>query len=216
MNRPVQINNSLQKAPEIHSVVVIPIRKTEHADFLRDMFSGERGKPIKINRNEFTGKFIFSLRKYSKLPVVQKIPEGYIPVEFEFPETEYSQHNCQFCYYPLEHIEMINDYVSAFFDLYFHIYFTDTKDIDRLQCEDEFSNVEITRDVLIDSLVFGMDMTDVSKAIETTKKREYRKSVKEMVRKIGKFKQKDIRFRRKLYEKRRKNIYRVVFQYDKK
>lgn len=216
MNKPVQLHDATQRLTESRSVVVIPIRKTEHADFLRDMFNGERGKPIKINRNEFTGKFIFSLRKYSRFPVLQKIPEGYIPVEFEFPETEYSQHHCQFCFYPLEHVEMINDFVAAFFDLYFHLYFTDTKDIDRLQNEDEFGNVEITRDILIDSLVFGMDMTDVSKAIETTKKREYRKSVKEMVRKIGKFKQKDIRFRRKLYEKRRRNIYNVVFQGNKK
>jgi hypothetical protein len=199
----------------ISPVIIIPIRKQEHVDFIRNLFNGTRGLPIKITRNEFTGKFIFSLRQYSALPKQQIIPDGYIPVAFEFPETEYSQHKKHFCYYSLENIEMINDFISAFFDLYFHIYFFDTTDIDHLTGSDEFGNIEITKQMLVESFVVGLDMFDFSKSSETIKKREYRKSVKEMVRKQKKFLQKDYLFRKKLYDKRRNNIYSIVFQHIK-
>lgn len=188
---------------ENKTTVILPIRKEEHVDFLRSIFNGTRGQPIKINRDEFLGKFIFSLRRYSDRPSCQSIPEGSIPVEVQFPASALSTADRHFCYFTLEDVERINDFISSVFDLYFHVYFLDTRDISRLQEEDEFSNMEITREMLVDSFVFGLDMVDFSRANETLKKREYRAQMKEIARTRQKFLKKDYNFRRKIYQRRR-------------
>lgn len=196
------------------SVVKLPIRKPEHIDFIRELFQGERGKPIKITRNEFIGRFIFSLRCYSDKPVQQKIPEGMNAVEIEFPSVEWSSHFKHYSYFPVEHVMQINDFISSCFDLYFHIYFFDTAEIEDLSTDDELSQIEITKQMLVDSFVSGLDMLDFSKASETIKKREYRRSVREMMLKQKKFILKDYRFRKKIYNMRRKYIKSILFQYD--
>ena len=196
------------------TIVTLPVRKPEHIDFLRDIFDGERGRPIKINRSEFTGRFIFSLRCYSDKPVPQKIPEGMTAVEIEFPSAQWSSHEKRYTYFPVEHVIQINDFLSSCFDLYFHIYFFDTTDIDDLGSDDELSQIEITKQMLVDSFVTGLDMVDFARSSETIKKREYRRSVKEMVRKQKKFLRKDYNFRRKVYNRRRKYIKSILFQDD--
>jgi hypothetical protein len=192
------------------SVVLLPIRKAEHADFLRDVFDGIRGQPIKIHRNEFVGRFIFSLRSYSEKPAKQIVPDGMTPVEIEFPDTPCTTHQKRYIYFPPEHIEQINDFLSAYFDLYFHIYFFDVPDMDKEN--NEMNGVEITRQMLVDSFVVGLDMNDFSKATETIKKREYRKSLKEMARLREKFLKKDYNFRKKVWVRRKKHLHKILFQ----
>jgi hypothetical protein len=82
----------MQPSGKSDSTIILPLRKQEHADFLRDLFNGQRGEPIKLTRHEFAGRFIFSLRKYADRPVQQRIPEGMIPVEMQFPDTSNSTH----------------------------------------------------------------------------------------------------------------------------
>ena len=200
---------------ESKTTVILPVRKEEHIDFLRDLFNGARGQPIKINRKEFVGRYIFSLRKYANSPQRQIIPNGMTGVEIEFPDTEVSTCKKHFCFFPVEHVEQINDFISAAFDLYFHVYFLDTRDIDRIEEEADFSNIEITREVLVDSFVFGLDMVDPARANETIKKREYRRQMKEMTRIRNKFLKKEYRFRRDIYLKRR-NYLRIMLFENKK
>jgi hypothetical protein len=199
---------------EIQVSAILPIRKEEHADFLRSLFNGHRGVPIKIARKEFAGRFIFSLRKYSPAPLRQVIPDGYIPVEIEFPETPYATPDKHFCFFPLEHVEQINDFIGAAFDLFFHVYFFDTGDLEKTDEEGSpFS--EITREMLVESFVVGLDMIDFSRASETVKKRQYRKQVKEMARKQRKFLEKDYVFRKKIYANRRKNLNKILLKSPK-
>ena len=195
---------------EIKTVVTLPIRKEEHVDFLRSMFNGTRGQPIKINRYEFLGRLIFSLRKYSPCPTRQIIPTGYMSVEIEFPDTPHSTAEKNFCYFPLEHVEQINDFLSGAYDLYFHLYLFDTRDIDKREEEDELGNVEITREILVDSFVIGLDMIDLSRANETIKKRIYRKEMKDLERKREKYLRKDYNFRKKIYLIRRNNLKNML------
>ncbi len=190
--------------------VILPIRKKEHADFLRSMFNGSRGQPVKINRDEFLGQFIFSLRRYSNKPNCQPMPEGTFPVEVQFPASSLSTADRHFCYFTLEDVERINDFISSVFDLYFHVYFLDTRDISKLQEEDEFIDVDITREMLVDSFVFGLDMLDFSKANETIKKREYRAQMKEIARARQKFLKKDYNFRKKIYQRRRMYLKNMI------
>lgn len=198
-------------SPSENGRAILPIRKPEHADFLRELFNGKRGEPLQITRSDFTGRFIFSLRHYSKRPVTQKVPQGMIPVEVVFPQTQLSTSERRFCYFPLECVEQINDFLGAAFDLYFHIYFFDTGDLENLDPRDELREVPLTRELLVDSFVSGLDMEDISRASETFKKRQYRKQVREMARLREKFLKKDYNYRRKIYQKRRNNLKYNLF-----
>ena len=202
----------MQPSGRSDSTIILPLRKQEHADFLRDLFNGQRGQPIKLSRHEFAGRFIFSLLKYADRPVQQRIPEGMIPVEIEFPDTSNSTHENRYSFFPVEHVEQINDFIAGCFDLYFHTYFFDTRDIEEMELESDQESPRVTRQMLVDSFVVGLDMLDFARATETVKKREYRKSVKEMVRTQKKFLQKDYNFRKKIYLKRRKNLQGILFQ----
>lgn len=202
------LNNSLQDLTKI----ILPIRKMEHVDFLRDLFDGTRDKPIRIHRKHFIGRFIFSLRSPSKIPKPTVIPQGMIPVEIELPETHLSKSDRHFFHFTQEHIEQINDFISAAFDLYFHIYFIDTSDLEKLDQEDELRTATITREILVDSFIFGLDMVDYARANETIKKREYRKQMKELELKRWKFLKKERTFRKNIYLKRRKNLKFMILQ----
>jgi hypothetical protein len=204
---------SHQNEPSLQKqVVIVPVKKKEHIDFIRDIFDGEKGKPIKINRHEPVGRFIFSHREYSSKPVCQNIPPGYTAVEIEFPCQENSSHENHFCYFSIEAVTQINDFVSAWFDLYFHTYFFDTCDIERDEKNGEFENIEITRDMLIESFITGLDMDDYSRANETMKKRELRAAIKGLARKHNKLLRKDYNFRKKIYMKRKNNLKHILFQ----
>jgi hypothetical protein len=41
--------------------VILLVGREEHIDFLRDLFNAVRGEPIKINRKEIMGRYIFFL-----------------------------------------------------------------------------------------------------------------------------------------------------------
>jgi hypothetical protein len=194
------------------SIVILPIRKPEHADFLRDLFNGTRGQPIKLNRDEFAGRFIFSLRAYSDKPNKQSIPEGMMPVPVEFPDTNCTTHQKKYCFFPLEHVEQINDFLSAYFDLFFHVYFFDIRDLDIEKTEEDFGDIEVTKQMLVDSFVVGLDMLDFAKGTETIKKREYRKSLKEMKRLQEKFLKKDYNFRKKVFNRRKNHLKSILSQ----
>ena len=195
---------------EIKTVVTLPIRKEEHVDFLRSMFDGTRGQPIKINRHELMGRLIFGLRKYSSNPNRQIIPDGYVTVDIEFPNIEFSTCNKHFCYYTIEDIQQINDVLSALFDIYFYHYFIDEDSIETLKKMPEFEGVEITREMLVDSFVFGMGIVDTSRANETVKKREYRRQMIEDNRKRRKFYIKDYNFRQKLFLLKYNNLKKMI------
>ena len=80
---------------------ILPVRKQEHVGFLHQLFNSNRGEPLRINRSEFAGRFIFSLRHYSDKPLKQGIPEGYTGVPVEFPDTGLSSHQKLTCSSPL-------------------------------------------------------------------------------------------------------------------
>jgi hypothetical protein len=75
--------------------------------------------------------------------------------------------------------------------------------------------VEITKELLIDSFVFGLDLVDTSKANETFKKRLYRKQLKEIARLRKRFIMKDYNFRKSIFIQRRKNLNFLLFKKDK-
>lgn len=192
---------------------IVPIANDELYCFLCDFHDQFRSWPVKISQNNALGELIFSLRRYSRMPIKQKLPNGWIPVLVEFPEVADSTSKKHFVYYPVEAINQINHALAALFDVYFHVYFNHHKDID---LDAEMEEEEKTRLMLIDSFIFGMGIKDYNHASEKVKKRAYREEVYELNRLRNKFRIKDFRFRQKVFDKRRKFIKEIVNQDDKK
>lgn len=192
---------------------IVPVATDELYCFLCDWHGQFRSWPVKLRQDNAIGELIFSLRRYSEVPVKQKIPAGWMPVLVEFPLTSDSTAAGHFVYYTTEAINQINHALSALFDTYFHVYFNHHKDID---CDTDMDSIEKSRMMLVDSFIFGMGIKDYNQASEKVKKRAYRDEVYEINRLRKKFIMKDLRFRLKVYEKRKKNIQTIVIQPDKK
>jgi len=200
------MNKSLQSTQAI-----LPLKKHELVAYLYDAFNIKPGETLKLTRKSFTGRFITSLRKYSDVPVVSPVPPGWIPVIIEFPKSDYSTAERHFNYFTLECIEQINDFIQASFDLFFHVYFFDLTDLDKLK-DNESGEMELTKLNLVDSFVWGLNLIDIGSANETIKKREYRRELEILNKKRDRFIKKERRFRKEIYEKRKKYIKNVINQ----
>ena len=100
-----------------------------------------------------------------------------IPVEIQFPDTSNSTQENRYAFFPVEHVEQINDFIAGCFDLYFHTYFFDTRDIEEMELEGDQGSARITRQMLVDSFVVGLDILDFARATETVKTRCHRNSL---------------------------------------
>jgi hypothetical protein len=190
---------------------ILPVKKQELVAFLYDTFNTIPGQPVKLARTHFTGRFITALRKYAKLPTEQHIPQGWIPVVVEFPETPNSTTDRHFIYFNLECVEQANDFLQASFDLFFHVYFFDLTGLRNI--EDEITEeTELTKMHLVDSFVSGLNLIDLGSSNEMIKKREYRRELEILTRKRARFIKKERRFRLEIYKKRKEYIKSVLNQ----
>jgi len=190
---------------------ILPVKKQELVAFLYDMFDAEPGKPLKLSRTVFTGRFITSLRTYSDFPVKQQIPKDWIPIVVEFSDSPYSTADRHFIFFNLECVEKANDFIQATFDLFFHVYFFDHTGLINL-AEEIIPDKELTKLHLVDSFVAGLNLVDVGSSSDMIKKREYRKSIEILHRKRARFLKKGYRFREEIYKKRVEFLKSVINQ----
>jgi hypothetical protein len=190
---------------------ILPVKKQELVAYLYDVMETPPGQPLKLTRRNFVGRFITSMRKYSNVPVKTEIPECWSYVVVEIPVSDVSNPDLHFNYFPLEHVEQINDYLQASFDLFFHVYFFDLGSMRKIDCVAE-EEIEFTKLHLVDSFISGLNLIDLDGANEMMKKREYRRELEYLNRKRLTFIKKERRFRIEIYEKRKKYIQSVVNQ----
>lgn len=209
------MSNNYQKTQTVKkpsgNQAILPVKKQELIAFLYDTFGATPGEPIKLTRTHFTGRFITSLRKHSDIPVTSPVPDGWIPVIVELPQTEKGTTEYHFNYYTLECAEQINDFLQASFDLFFHVYFFDLGNLRTIDCDDG-EETAITKMHLVDSFVAGLNLLDMGSATETIKKREYRREVEMLTQKRARFIKKERRFRLEIYNKRREYIKSILNQ----
>lgn len=194
---------------------ILPVKTPELAAFLYNTFDTPPGEPIKLSRAHFAGQFIIGVRKYSDTPVKQYIPEGWTSVVVQFPSDESSTADRHFCYFKNEYIMCIHDVIKSSFDLFFHVYFYDTSDLNNFEWE-QMGMTEVSKLFLVESFIVGMGLVDIDSAHETIKKREYRKEVAEWNKKRQRFLKKDYRFRRRVHEKRRETLVNILNERFKK
>lgn len=205
---PVSVNF---KTPGTNQAI-LPVKKQELVAYLYDVMEIPPGQPLKLTRRNFVGRFITSLRKYSDVPVKSQVPDGWIPLLIELPQTDnYSTSERHFNYFSLEHAEQINDYMQASFDLFFHVYFFDLGSMRKIDCGNE-EEIELTKLHLVDSFISGLNLIDLDGANEMVKKREYRRELENLNRKRISFLKKERRYRIEIYEKRKKYIQNITNQ----
>lgn len=193
----------------------LPVKTHELAAFLYNTFETKPGDPIKLNRNHFAGRFLIGARNYSETPKKQQIPDGWTSVVVEFPADDNSTADRHFCYFKNENVMCAHDVIKAAFDLYFHVYFYDTSDLNNFEWE-QMGMTKVSKLFLVESFIVGLGLVDIESADETIKKREYRKELAEWNKNRQRFLKKDYRFRKRIHEKRRENLLNILNEHLKK
>jgi hypothetical protein len=193
---------------------ILPVKNIEMAAYFYDIYNTAPGEAVELKRTEPIGSLITGLRSYSKKPVKQTTPEGWIPVCVLFPESENSTAKNHFIYFKTEDIERINDVMRGFYKLYFHTYFSDLADLHKFK-NGENAPADVTKKLLVDSFLIGLGLMDVTQAEERIKKRSYYMEVKKLEALRRKFVVRDYNFRKKIYQKRRKWTQVVASQHIK-
>lgn len=104
------------------SRLTLYFRKDLIAEFFVSQFSKRNKNTITLSRTNDLGKYVFSMIKYSPVPVTQKTEPGAINIIVELPEVHGSTSHCHFPVLTKDDMIKINDYVSVIFNLKFQQY----------------------------------------------------------------------------------------------
>lgn len=104
------------------SRITLNFSKDLIAEFFVSQFSKRNKNIILLTRNNDIGKYIFSMIKYSPIPVPQKLTSGSNSILVEIPQVHGSTHHCHFPTITRDDMIKINDYVSVIFNLKFQQY----------------------------------------------------------------------------------------------
>jgi hypothetical protein len=141
--------------------IYLSIRKPFFENYLRYMFSCPEG-PIKVNRSEEIGKYLYSRVRYTTLPQGQ--PKSGNVIQLILPDHPLDQSSYRFINYTEDDMSRINDFIEATayldFRMTVQVGSNDLK-VDRKFAINIFSNV-----------IFGEDK------YEMLKKDEYRRRKK--------------------------------------
>jgi hypothetical protein len=161
------------KTPEIRSIE-LTLRKPFFENYLRHIFSCPQG-PIKINRSEDVGKYLYSRVRYSELP--QRLKPGGTTLTLVLPHHENDRSDHFFIHYTEDDMVRINDFIeaSAYLDFRTSIQVGshDLK-VDRKTVINLFSN-----------LVFGDDKYEMLKKDEYRRRKKMEKWLVESIQEFG-------------------------------
>lgn len=161
------------------------LKRNYYEDYLRHIFSSD-GEIVLTRTNE-VGKYIYSRIRESDLPVHTSICKGDIVIKLFIPDSHSVSFGNKFIYFSVADVELINDFISAHFDMCFY----------RMMLEAEKMGYE-KKDAL-EAFLFGLGLNKFDNLYETLKKREYRKEVEIYTKLYEKLRQKDYRYRAKTF-----------------
>ena len=141
------------------------IKKSVIEDHLRFIYGARKG-PIKISRHNDVGRFIYSMVKYSDLPVRDKIKQEDSVIEIILPEYRMSTADIKYCYWTREDMDRINEFILVDFNIFFRGYMLAGEELG-IQQKD-----------LIEAFMAYTGITDVGKKFDTLKKKDYRHRLK--------------------------------------
>jgi len=96
--------------PSNNRIIHLPLRKAYFANYLRHEFGVCSTDDIRISRLKPLGKYIFSMVRYSDLPMSKPIGEIATIV---LPNHELDRCDYRFVYFSTEDVERINDFIEA-------------------------------------------------------------------------------------------------------
>jgi hypothetical protein len=104
------------------TVIRIYFRKEPIRDYFVSQFQGSASSVVKLTRDNDMGRLVYSLVKYSDLPVNKnpKQMNDWFPLSVSLPESRFLLDQGRFAYIPFEDLHKINDYVIAQFNLSFN------------------------------------------------------------------------------------------------
>ena len=104
------------------SRIILNFSKDIIAEFFVSQFSKRNKNIIILTRHNDIGKFIFSIIKYSPVPITPKTSNSDNSIIVEIPQVHGSTHHCHFPTITRDDMIKINDHVSVIFNLKFQQY----------------------------------------------------------------------------------------------
>ena len=154
----------MQDVSVTYRTINLALRQPWYLNYLKFIFGSET-EPIKVNRNEELGKYLFSMVRTAQLPVHFDTSLPY--VKLIMPNHECDTGRYKFMYYTVEDTIRIGDYIEA-------VAYADLRSIIAA------GNIDLGMDKktiisLFSHLIYGKD------CYEALKKDEYRKRKKSML-----------------------------------
>lgn len=143
-------------------IIKLNIRKEEHEDYLRFVFSSQRRGPITIDRGKDLGKYLISRVRYSELPQPFKTPKGEFPVDLILPERGLRTASYHYVHFPAEDQDKINDFITSEFNQFFRGYMLAGEEM-HIEYKD-----------LIEAFMLGIGIRNPGTKFDTLKKKDYR------------------------------------------
>lgn len=144
------------------TLITLPLRKEVHEDYLRYVFKSRKSVPVQLNRDEDLGRYITSRIRYSDTPVRADIPSGHEPVDLLLPKSTLSTAANRFVFFTAEDVQMINDYISADFSIFFRQFMSSGQ------------HMGIEQKDLIEAFLVGCRIRLDGRKFEMLKKKDYR------------------------------------------
>lgn len=103
------------------TTIKVYFRKKLIRDFFVSQFSGSASGVVKVTRSNDIGRYVYSMLKYSDLPVNKPMKgvEDWHQVTISLPEAKFLFDQSRFVYIAVEEIYKLNDYAIAVFNLQF-------------------------------------------------------------------------------------------------
>lgn len=103
-------------------MAIIYFRKEIIRDYVASVFNGSPSSCVKISRDNDMGRYIYSLIKFSDLPVKKRDPLFPYELSINIPKVYFPLESQGFCYFSNDDMLKINDYALADFNQQFRAF----------------------------------------------------------------------------------------------
>lgn len=107
----------MQNDPATYRTVIFPVLKPWYRNYLKFSFETENDNPLKVNRSNELGKYLFSMVRSSTLPIKFAGDGDYIKLMLSDHKNDTGKY--KFLYYTTEDVKRISDFIesTAYIDL---------------------------------------------------------------------------------------------------
>lgn len=107
----------MQNDTATYRTIILPLIKPWYRNYLKFSFESDNDNPLKVNRSNELGKYLFSMVRASSLPIKFPTDEDHIKLILSDHKNDTGKY--KFLYYTTEDVKRISDFIesTAYIDL---------------------------------------------------------------------------------------------------